>query len=285
MTTQSERVDAYAETARYHRPWYWYDWANSAFVTTVGTVLFGPYLTTVAKEAACPGISSDDKCSTPLYVVPAAEGLPGWVSSARLRRRRGAARRPRRRHRGLRARHATSGAPRDRGHPARCSRPSSWCSPPPWTRAPSPPTRSPWRRSSRRWSSSWSARSPTGPSARRGCSGCSPGSGRPRPSACSSWSAANWRFGAAMMVIASISLGASLVVYDAILCRIASPDDRDKVSSRGWAMGYLGGGLLLAINLVIVSAPGPDRRRDRDRRADQPALGRPVVGRCSPSSP
>ena len=64
MTTQSELVDAYAETARYHRPWYWYDWANSAFVTTVGTVLFGPYLTTVAKEAACPGISSDDKCST-----------------------------------------------------------------------------------------------------------------------------------------------------------------------------------------------------------------------------
>ena len=42
MTTQSERVDAYAETGRYHRPWYWYDWANSAFVTTVGTVLFGP---------------------------------------------------------------------------------------------------------------------------------------------------------------------------------------------------------------------------------------------------
>jgi len=40
----------------------------------VGTVLFAPYLTTVAKEAGCPGISSDDKCTTPLYVVPAAEG-------------------------------------------------------------------------------------------------------------------------------------------------------------------------------------------------------------------
>ena len=63
MTTQSERVDAYAETGRYHRPWYWYDWANSAFVTTVGTVLFGPYLTTVAKEAACPGIASDARCT------------------------------------------------------------------------------------------------------------------------------------------------------------------------------------------------------------------------------
>ena len=96
---------------------------------------------------------------------------------------------------------------------------------------------------------------------------------------------ANWRFGAAMMIIASISLGGSLVVYDAILCRVASPDDRDKVSSRGWALGYLGGGLLLAINLVIVPAPGPHRRHDGDRRADQPAVGRAVVGRCSRSSP
>jgi Permeases of the major facilitator superfamily len=65
----------------------------------------------------------------------------------------------------------------------------------------------------------------------------------------------NWRFGAAMMILATICLGASLVVYDAILIRIATPDDRDKVSSRGWALGYLGGGLLLAINLVIVSKP------------------------------
>ena len=65
----------------------------------------------------------------------------------------------------------------------------------------------------------------------------------------------NWRFGALMMIIATIGLGASLVVYDAILVRIAHPDDRDKVSSRGWALGYLGGGLLLALNLVIVSKP------------------------------
>ena len=94
MTTQSELVDAYAETGRYHRPWYWYDWANSAFVTTVGTVLFGPYLTTVAKEAACPGISSDDKCTTPLYVVPGRRGPAGLGPGARLRRGGGPARSP-----------------------------------------------------------------------------------------------------------------------------------------------------------------------------------------------
>jgi len=43
------------------------------------------------------------------------------------------------------------------------------------------------------------------------------------------------------------------VVYDAILIEIAAPDERDRVSSRGWAAGYLGGGLLLALNLGLVS--------------------------------
>ena len=33
--------------------WYWYDWANSAYVTTIATVLFAPYLTSVAEAAAC----------------------------------------------------------------------------------------------------------------------------------------------------------------------------------------------------------------------------------------
>ena len=33
----------------------------------------------------------------------------------------------------------------------------------------------------------------------------------------------NWRFGSVMMILATIALGSSLVVYDAILCRIASP--------------------------------------------------------------
>ena len=44
------------------------------------------------------------------------------------------------------------------------------------------------------------------------------------------------------------------MVYDAILCEIATPDERDAVSSRGWALGYLGGGLLLAANLALVTA-------------------------------
>ncbi len=62
----------------------------------------------------------------------------------------------------------------------------------------------------------------------------------------------NWQLGAWLMVIANVCVGASFVVYDGILCRIATPDERDAVSSRGWAFGYLGGGLLLAANLALM---------------------------------
>ena len=37
---------------REQRAWYWYDWANSAYFTTIGTVLFAPYMIAIAKEAA-----------------------------------------------------------------------------------------------------------------------------------------------------------------------------------------------------------------------------------------
>jgi UMF1 family MFS transporter len=52
------------------------------------------------------------------------------------------------------------------------------------------------------------------------------------------------------------------VVYHSFLPQLAGPDDRDAVSSRGWAIGYLGGGLLLALNLVALSTldDGTDQR-------------------------
>ena len=63
QTTEQER-------RREQRAWYFYDWANSAYVTTVGTVLFAPYLTAVAERAACgPGVSDDNPCHTDLHVV------------------------------------------------------------------------------------------------------------------------------------------------------------------------------------------------------------------------
>jgi UMF1 family MFS transporter len=60
--------------------------------------------------------------------------------------------------------------------------------------------------------------------------------------------------GGLLFVVANLSFGASVVVYNAFLPEIAEPDERDRVSSRAWALGYLGGGLLLAANLALFSA-------------------------------
>lgn len=59
--------------------------------------------------------------------------------------------------------------------------------------------------------------------------------------------------GGALFLIANLTFGASIVFYNAFLPEIASPDRRDAVSSQGWAMGYLGGGLLLLLNLILFS--------------------------------
>ena len=60
--------------------------------------------------------------------------------------------------------------------------------------------------------------------------------------------------GAGLFVLANISFGAATVVYYSWLPDLASPDERDKVSSRGWAVGYVGGGLLLAVHLGLFVA-------------------------------
>ncbi len=39
------------ERAREQKAWYWYDWANSAYTTTIGTVFFGPYFISLAENA------------------------------------------------------------------------------------------------------------------------------------------------------------------------------------------------------------------------------------------
>jgi UMF1 family MFS transporter len=57
--------------------------------------------------------------------------------------------------------------------------------------------------------------------------------------------------GPILFIIANVGFGASIVFYNAYLPDIASPDQRDRVSSRGFAMGYLGGGLLLLLNLLM----------------------------------
>jgi len=183
--------------AREQRAWYWYDWANSAYVTTIATVLFAPYLTSVAERAACGFVTDQDKglkCEANLHVL----GLgvsPGslvfyvvtlaTVVSALLL--------------------PVVGAAADRS------------------------ARKKTIMAGFAWAGSMAA----------GLMFFVAGS--------------DWQLGVVLLLVANICLGSSLVVYDAILCEIAEPDERDRVSSRGWALGYLGGGLLLAVNLAVVT--------------------------------
>lgn len=60
-----------------------------------------------------------------------------------------------------------------------------------------------------------------------------------------------WWLGGVLFILANLTFGAALVFYNSFLPDIASEDERDRVSSYGWAMGYLGGGLLLALNLAF----------------------------------
>lgn len=62
-----------------------------------------------------------------------------------------------------------------------------------------------------------------------------------------------YALGAFLLIIANISFGAALVVANSYLQDLAAPDKRDTVSSRGWAFGYAGGGLLLLLNLVLYA--------------------------------
>lgn len=183
-----------AARRREQRSWYVYDWANSAFVTTVGTVLIGPYLTAVATAAACPGLPDGQDCDGTvdlLGVVPVSPNslVPFLISIATVV---------------IAVLLPFVGAVADRSPRKRVLMAGF------------------------AWAGAAFATSlflVTGTA---------------------------WALGATLLVLANASLAASLTVYDAILVDIAGPDQRDRVSSRGWALGYLGGFLLLVVNLGLV---------------------------------
>ena len=60
-----------------------------------------------------------------------------------------------------------------------------------------------------------------------------------------------WWLGGVLYIVANLAFGAAMVFYNSYLPDIASEDQRDSVSSYGWALGYLGGGVLLALNLAF----------------------------------
>ncbi|WP_030453746.1 MFS transporter [Herbidospora cretacea] len=57
--------------------------------------------------------------------------------------------------------------------------------------------------------------------------------------------------GGVLFIVGQTSFAAAFVVYNSFLPQISTPEERDSVSARGWGFGYLGGGLLLVVNLGL----------------------------------
>jgi UMF1 family MFS transporter len=64
-----------------------------------------------------------------------------------------------------------------------------------------------------------------------------------------------WQLAAGLFMIANIAIAASFVFYDSLLPHIATRDEMDRVSTGAYAIGYLGGGLLLVVNLAWILSP------------------------------
>ena len=65
----------------------------------------------------------------------------------------------------------------------------------------------------------------------------------------------DWRLAEWLFVIANIGISGSFVFYDSLLPHIAADDEMDRVSTAGYALGYIGGGVLLLINLLWILKP------------------------------
>jgi UMF1 family MFS transporter len=60
--------------------------------------------------------------------------------------------------------------------------------------------------------------------------------------------------GGFLLIVANSSVAVSMVLYNSYLPQIAPPEERDAVSSRGWAFGYAAGSLVLVANLILFTA-------------------------------
>lgn len=65
----------------------------------------------------------------------------------------------------------------------------------------------------------------------------------------------DWLLASVLFIIGNIGFAGANIFYDSLLPHIAKKDDIDQISTRGYAMGYLGGGILLAINLAMIMLP------------------------------
>lgn len=68
--------------------------------------------------------------------------------------------------------------------------------------------------------------------------------------------ASDYLLGGALFLIGNICFGASDVLYNAFLPEVCKPEDRNRISSAGWGLGYLGGGILLVVQYVFFAGAG-----------------------------
>ena len=65
----------------------------------------------------------------------------------------------------------------------------------------------------------------------------------------------NWLFASAAFIIGNIGFASGNVFYESLLPHVARPSEIDRVSTAGYAIGYIGGGLLLAFQLAWTMWP------------------------------
>ncbi len=65
-------------------------------------------------------------------------------------------------------------------------------------------------------------------------------------------STGDWLLASILFVLGRVGFTAAYTFYDSMLPHVAREEDQDRVSTLGYAMGYLGGGLLLAINVLMI---------------------------------
>jgi UMF1 family MFS transporter len=64
-----------------------------------------------------------------------------------------------------------------------------------------------------------------------------------------------WLFALAVFIAGNVGVAGSIVFYEALLPHLARPGELDRISSAGYAIGYLGGGVMLALNLLLIQKP------------------------------
>ncbi|MET9966928.1 MFS transporter [Streptomyces sp. NPDC006356] len=186
-TVRTEPADEAAGRRREQRGWYFYDWACSVYSTSVLTVFLGPYLTSVAEEAA-----NADGFVHPLGIPVRAGSFFAYSVS-------------------LSVIVAVLVMPLVGAAADRTGR-------------------------------------------KKPLLGAAAYTGAAATTAMFFLDGDRYLLGGLLLIVANAAQSVAMMLYNSYLPQIAPPEERDAVSSRGWAFGYASGSLMLVVNLVLYLA-------------------------------